>query len=246
VTACAFDAEHKVPVNIDICMKKTVVIMGDSWACGEWGWNAQDQYGVLHTGIQHYLETAGYTVHNLARGGQSNLRSVDALLTAGFQPAEVMVLWVLTDPIRDILPTKIARSLPAFLSQRNELMRLQLDRVQSWRIGMIGGPAAVPNWVTAEFPMTQVIVPDWVDWLCPGQGGVHSLGLGRTWQYRNPLPDLMTYFEQQEQNRADWLYRARYVGDSVQNRYWWPDGVHPNRLAHQRITAELILPYLDH
>ena len=35
------------------------------------------------------------------------------------------------------------------------------------------------------------------------------------------------------------------MGDSVQNRYWWPDGVHPNRLAHQRITAELILPYLD-
>ena len=226
-------------------MKKTVVIIGDSWACGEWGWSAQGQYCVLHTGIQHYLETAGYPVHNLAQGGQSNRRSVDALLTAGFQPAEVMVLWVLTDPMRDIPPTRIARSLPAFLSQRNELMRLQLDRTQTWSIGMIGGLAAVPDWVTAEFSQVRVIQPDWVDWLCPGRGGVQSLGLGRIWQYRNPLPDLMTYFEQQEQNRADWLYQARYVGDSVQNRYWWPDGVHPNRLAHQRITAELILPYLD-
>jgi hypothetical protein len=53
-----------------------ILIAGDSWGRGEWNLECTT---VLHSGLQHYLENDGYTVTNISKGGNSNLDTVDRL-----------------------------------------------------------------------------------------------------------------------------------------------------------------------
>jgi hypothetical protein len=57
-----------------------IVIIGDSWSCGEWTKPSLGLDPISHTGLQQYLLDYQYPVINLGRGGDSNFGSYLRLL----------------------------------------------------------------------------------------------------------------------------------------------------------------------
>ena len=219
----------------------SITIIGCSWACGEWGGAATAQgYRVLHAGTAQYLREQGHQVTQLAQGGDSNRHQVDLLLDT--RPRDHHI-WFLTDPLRDLPHSQVARGLLAHRAQLDHLMRLQFDRVQHLPLLLIGGAAAVPEWVSREYPNITTVCPDLRCWLLPGREPCECLC--RVWQYPDCDPELLAHWEHEERVNALHMTRAQHRIHSPEHRWFWPDGLHPNRAAHQRLTAELILPLLN-
>ena len=218
-----------------------IMIMGDSWACGEWGGrDTPEGYRVLHPGTQQYLREAGHRVITVAQGGASNRAQVDRVRPDRIRGID-RIIWFLTDPLRDIPETDIAHTLVEYRAQRDLLLRTQFDRVQHLPILLIGGVSAVPAWVHSEYPLFTTLVPDLRRWLLQGEEPCETLC--RRWRYPTCAPALLTHWERQERTLARHLAHA-LIPDRIEHRWFWPDGRHPNRAAHQRLTEELIRPHL--
>jgi hypothetical protein len=227
-------------VVISMHIMANIMIMGDSWACGEWGGrDTPEGYGVTHAGTQQYLTESGHRVCQLAEGGSSNRRQVDRRLELT-DPVDHSI-WFLTDPLRDIPETDIALTLVEYRAQRDHLLRQQFDRVRHLPILLVGGVSAVPAWVHSEYPLFTTLVPDLRRWLLPHAEPCETLC--RRWRYPTCDPALLQHWERQERTLARHLAHA-LIPDRIEHRWFWPDGRHPNRAAHQRLTHELILPLL--
>ena len=235
-----------------------IMIMGDSWACGEWGgMGTQEGHRPLHPGTELYLREAGHSVRSVADGGSSNWAQVDRMSphhpyqrdTGGphsMRDTEV-IIWFLTDPCRDTKRSPASR-LQDYVTLMDGLMRTSLrDMARLYphcRMLLIGGVSPVPQWVAAEFPQFEVVVESLLHWLIPTAPRDLLPGLCRIWEYPDCEPDLLDHWESCEMHRARFIWRAEHRQDTPEHRWFWPDGVHPNRLAHRRLTEELILPLL--
>ena len=231
--------------------------MGDSWGVGEWGWNLSGTYTTLHPGLGQYVSEAGHSVVNISRGMASNRSQVDALLTylATASPPRRMV-WFVTDPLRDFdgymsksYDQQVAnffaplQTLQQYRAAKDQLLRLQLERVKHLGVGLIGGVQPLPHWVSSEFSKLCVICPDLRRWLMPGYDLVDGPFIVRTWNYPDVSPALAEYFALQERLFARHCQRVQDA-HSLEHGYFHPDNVHPNRQAHHRLAHELILPWL--
>lgn len=83
-----------------------ILIVGDSWACGEWSGQGDHRSCVSHGGLGQYLREQGHAVINLAKGGGSNLESasrIDDFLAQenGFVDQVSAVIVFQTEWIRD-------------------------------------------------------------------------------------------------------------------------------------------------
>lgn len=242
-----------------------IMILGDSWACGEWlhrrtgsigaaDWTYSHQ--VAHAGTAQYLREAGHRVISVAEVGASNWAQVDRVRPhhalqrdrhSGGNLADAdVVLWFITDPLRDLgdhQPTTMAE----FQARPDQLLAetmMTLRGVVGDRpVWLVGGVGAVPTWVRDQHPGWGVIVPDLVRWLMPAST-VSTVHLNRTWRYGDCDPVLLDHHEAEEQRAAQFRWRAEHRRASDEHRYFWPDACHPNREAHRRLTQELILPLL--
>jgi len=255
---------------------KTVMIVGDSWACGEWQWTASDPDGrsgsVVHPGTRQYLEEAGHGVIMVADPGASNWAQLDRLepYHALQQPGSRhmltdtdVILWFLTDPFRDLMNRQFLdidltglaltgdehqpRDRASYDAAWDLLMRNSLAHMarlaQGRPVLMVGGVAPVPAWTRQVYPEWRVVTEDWVRWLIPDSQASMTHN-NRNWRYTDCDEELLGFHEQAEQQAFMFRWRAQNNANSLERRYWWPDGTHPNRLAHQRLTQELILPLL--
>lgn len=215
--------------------------MGDSWAMGEWSW----QSGHYHTqtqGMADLLRKAGYQVQNWARSGTGNLSQCRRVQPHLEQVDRI--IWVLTDPLRDLEPWPSRMTLTEYHQHREHLLWQALREAQSWHLPVlvIGGVCAVPEaWLT-ESGSVQVCCADWRRWLIPDVPGLDILCRG--WPYPTPDPALLHLWEQQERDLARHLVRAQHHTQSLEHLYFWPDGLHPNQRAHERLVTELILPQI--
>ena len=229
-----------------------IMIMGDSWACGEW-----HDHRVLHPGTQQYLQDAGHRVRSVADAGSSNWAQVDRMSPHHAYQRDPecphsahlteVIIWFLTDPLRDTKTTPPGEWREYF-SLPNQLLRDSLSTMvrlhPHCRILLIGGVSPVPPWVAQEFPQCTVVVTSLLHWLIPTAPAELLPTLCRGWRYGDCAPDLLDYLERAEVSRASHCWRAEHRPDSPEHRWFWPDGGHPNRAAHQRLTEELILPQL--
>ena len=236
-----------------------IMMMGDSWARGEWGKGSDYRYQVLHPGTRRFLEEAGHSVISVAGEGSSNWAQVDRL-----QPYHAMqrdrdsgrnladadvVLWFTTDPLRDLRDLKDSQptTMADFQTRPDSLLRGNMDTLQGIvgdrPVWIVGGVGVMPSWVQARHPRWRVIVPDLMRWLVPGSD-VSVIHLNRCWRYENCDEELLDYHEKQAQRASNFQWRAEHRLASDEHRYFWPDGSHPNREAHRRLTQELILPLL--
>ena len=231
-------------------------IMGDSWACGEWGRrdpdNLDSHFGNSHPGITAYLRQDQHDVRVLAQGGHGNRQQVEHARQLG---VDGQIIWFITDPLRDLrnptgtgdhdwfdrLPREV-QTLEQYRRTRDTQLLEVLNDMRGHPVWLIGGVCALPAWVSRQFPEYRVITPDLTAWLL-GRPGPDSFC--RQWLYYDCEPDLAEYYDQQEQRLAEHLERAREDETSVEHRLFWPDGQHPNREAHRLLYDQLIRPVIE-
>ena len=238
------------------------MMMGCSWACGEWGHGKDGEYQVLHPGTQQYLSDAGHSVTSIAEGGCSNWAQLDRISphhalqrdrhSGGHLADADVLLWFLTDPFRDIHARMVntmemPRTLAEWHLRRRELLEASFDSMRRLAgdraVWLVGGVGEIPTWVPRRHPGWRVIVPDLLRWLLPASR-VSATHLNRIWRYGDCDAELLDYHEIEEQRQARFRWRAEHRPDSEEHRLFWPDGGHPNREAHRLLTERLILPSL--
>ena len=109
-------------------------------------------------------------------------------------------------------------------------------------VWLIGGACAIPEYVATEYPTWKVVVPDMRLWLISDAEPIDTLS--RTWPYPDCSEELLTYHENQEKMLARHFVRAENGIGTDEHRWFWPDGNHPNRNAHMKLTQDLLLPLL--
>jgi hypothetical protein len=230
------------------------MIMGDSWALGEWRRDPDTGYHISHGGVRQYLREAGHHTVSVADAGASNWSQLDRLARhhpyqapgSEYHVAGVdVIIWFVTDPLRDL--DRQPRTLAEFHLERERRIRLSMtqmsERSRDRRVLLVGAVASLPAWLPAEFPGLTVVTRDLTRWLIPDTT-VDQAYCNRTWRYAACDTALMDHHELQESRREIFQWRAENRPETAEHRWFWPDGQHPNREAHQRLTQELILPLL--
>ena len=215
-----------------------ILIIGDSWACGEWD---LDQ-NVTHEGTAHYIREAGYRVASIAKGSASNSDQLNDLKD---HKDTNICIWFLTDPLREL--TEQPTTLRDYHDTREQLLQKSFQRMHSTlpeaQVWLVGGVCRVPDWVRVKYPLWKIVVQDLRAWLLSDDTQIDTLC--RDWQYPDCDPELLEYHELQEQEIKRLHIRIKHGPTTKEHQLFWPDGKHPNRHGHRVLTDKLILPMLE-
>ena len=89
-----------------------ILIGGDSWGCGEWGYT-NGIYNVLHKGVEQYFLDDGHSVKNTSRGRSSNNDSIIRIKNELDESTDY-IIWFQSDPLRDCRPNNIKIAFGSF------------------------------------------------------------------------------------------------------------------------------------
>ena len=234
-----------------------VLIIGDSWAGGEWDGGAPAK--LLHRGLEQYFEETGYTVINQRQTGRDNqLGTVDLAKTLNTLPhANVVVFFIVSEPLRNYaIPFE---SLKDDIVAHNGLFELQQHVLQqdfetlnqlatqyNIVIHLIGGLSSVPASV-GEFANLNCLVQSWakllvgheeqykhIDW--------NTFGIWGKWQ--EALVQQLSHTSKIDQKIIDQLSILASNQSVFLHPLFNPDGGHPNRTGH-RILFDFICEKLE-
>jgi hypothetical protein len=165
---------------------KTILLIGDSWACGEWQSVEAGSITLAHPGMTEYLKTDyNYNVLNLSRSGNSPWQIVYTLhnfltqkkarLTDDF---EIVVFQ--TDPVRPVLHEKLSVNLEEIYSNVDNLESLYTELTEIFyikvaetakrfdkKIYLAGGLTDVDTELLNLYPECQVLCQSWVQLINP-------------------------------------------------------------------------------
>ena len=212
-----------------------ILIGGDSWGCGEWGFNNQNQYGILHHGLEKYLKDDGYLVTNTSSGGSSNKDSITRLKNAlNFDPD--IILWFQSDPLRDNRPydnfTTICNTWDNLINYNDSLLIENYKSLNDIgkKIYCIGGCSKIKTNLIGEFPNLIPLIKSVPEFLYE--------------DYKHPeiwISDWIKIIDKLDSNVLKQLEKHKDKQDRLNQHfgkyteYFWPDGRHPNRLGHLKI-----------
>jgi hypothetical protein len=207
---------------------KNILIGGDSWGCGEWGWINRKKYGVLHPGLEQYLVDSGFAVVNCSKGASCNKKSIERIAHQADLSDYDHIVWFQSDPLRDLRPYKNFNSMFAsyqeLLDRSNDLLnshyRLlnQLDN----KVICIGGCSKLnadignyENLIPAVASMIELLLPDF--------------SAPNVWH--SDWIDIIN--SSIDENLLDQLVADKKIQDQIGNEsIFKPDGFHPNREGH--------------
>jgi len=213
-------------------MSKKILIVGDSWGCGEWDLQG-DQYLVTHKGLEHFLSKE-HLVQNSSEPSESNIIAVDIIKK--YHKNFDTIIWVVTQPSRDFERFNyfygrsreiflIADNNQPFIEQCKTAIYNRIEEVHSLcgtKVIMVGGFHKIDQEYHAGFKK----VINWVDLL----NGLHL----KTY-YIGPQIYKEVYFpinfkvddddNEKRQQFNNHMYSTR--------EFFYPDGVHPNRKGHE-------------
>ena len=238
-------------------MKPMVLIIGDSWAGGEWDGGAPAK--LLHRGLEQYFEETGYTVINQRQTGRGNqLSTVDLAKTLNTLPhANVVVFFIVSEPLRnyaipfETLKDDIVAHNGLFELQQHVLQQdfetlNQLATQYNIVIHLIGGLSSVPASV-GEFANLNCLVQSWtkllvgheeqykhIDW--------NTFGIWGKWQ--EALVQQLSHTSKIDQKVIDQLSILASNQSVFLHPLFNPDGGHPNRTGH-RILFDFICEKLE-
>jgi hypothetical protein len=238
-----------------------IVIIGDSWSCGEW-----DEYSqsITHTGLQQYLLDCQYPVINLGRGGDSNfgsyLRLRDFLKSGILQYIEKIthVLYFQTEWHRDYKPyynisnnQQNTWDFPKTTNSLQESNDLATQTICNWQyrlvdlaqqykfqIGLIGG-ASDTIWIdnfAQEYPGLKILCQSMTN-LCINNTHridkpIYHVNGHLIDVIKNSLKDIKDT-EELLSDMDSILFRRHQW--RTNEKYFWPDGLHANRLGHKKL-----------
>lgn len=79
-----------------------ILIIGDSWARGEFSFDQDKGHYVSHPGIEEYLISEGLVIKNLSCPGDSNMRQLRLCYEELLKKPYDTILWFQTEPLRNI------------------------------------------------------------------------------------------------------------------------------------------------
>jgi hypothetical protein len=278
--------------------QSSFLISGDSWGCGEWGWDGDLTYydpesdwkryynslkgadwpkcppfnkhhllpekilielksfgfrdvhsindaignhTLVHTGIQQYFEDMGCRIKNISRGGASNNYAIKALSSIDLSNFTT-VIWIQTDPIRDLQPYVNLQSEFTTFEQLLEKQKSFLTKTYSdlnsmgKKIICLGGCSKLDLELIKEFENLVPLIPSIIEFLCP--------------EFQHPTTWISDWDKDVDRlkfslNDLDKLLCNKKIQDSLfEDRFrelFWPDGMHPNRHAWKIVFDYLII-----
>lgn len=226
-------------------MKKTYIIIGDSWGVGEWPDDCSPSYSEMpHRGLAQYLEEAGHQVYNLSLGGDSNVSQVsnlDHMYERVFGPANIKIDKIVafkTEYTRDadILGECISNNITLISdleSRCNAAYYTSLSNLSARYnvpVVLIGGLSDT-IWLekfSEEYPGVTIGCQSVVNLLVNGNPRVD-----------NPtyavLPGSISVIDSiDKEGIIDVIDNARDRMTAMKTcpDLFWPDGSHPNRIGH--------------
>lgn len=230
-------------------MKNKVLIVGDSWGCGEW--SSRDEVTgasnfvrisdfITHRGLQQYLMEDGYDVVNQSKPAASCEEIYKSLLSQNLNGYDY-IFWIQTDPLRNCKPFNSFSEKFSSYQQVKEIQNEILERVYRQlndfgvEIYCIGGCSRLNVDILKEFqnliPLIKSI-PELVDssLICPEISFPVWTVPGRyNWsqyvsQKNFTLEDVEKFLE---------VFDFWDKINKERKDFFWPDGWHPNRRAHK-------------
>jgi len=217
-----------------------ILIAGDSWGCGEWGWDSNGYYVVTHKGLEQYFTDDGFTVTNISEGGIGNNTVILNLKKFLLSNPDYSghIIWFQSDPFRDLRPyetfTVDYTTYEGLIDKLNQLLLETYNQFNSFnkKILCLGGVSklnlklilpfnnlvaaipSIPELLLPDYQHAEIVFSDWYN-LIDRQFSLDDL-------------DKLLYNKQLQDSLIDY------------KDLFWPDGSHPNRVGHKKIFEYLI------
>ena len=214
------------------------LISGDSWGCGEWGCTGPDRYGVLHTGLQYYLDEIGHYTKNVSKGSISNRDSINRLKNELQIKSDYdYIIWFQSDPLRDLRPYDKSEfatfnTINEMLVSANRLLSASYTTLNDIGIPIhcIGGCSKVDTELIKNFKNLNPLITSALELIVKDH--LHSPITFSDW-IRNISRDFQDLDELVVIKQA----QDKFFDDN--EIYFYPDGVHANRLGHEIIFHKI-------
>jgi hypothetical protein len=222
-----------------------ILIAGDSWGCGEWkAFGA----GIAHLGLELYLTEYGCSVTNVSVPGCSNLDSVNSLKTNLENNEYDVILWIQTDPIRDLRPydqhqAEFALEIDDFLKLQDNLLTNIYNTLNNLGPDIIcmGGCSAINIPLIKNYSKLNPVIPGIIEFFgcespplwVPGSRWLSDIGIKLSKSIVNYMYETDLKWERAGKYR--WM-----IEFTLDKKWFFPDGHHPNRHALKKIFEYLI------
>lgn len=243
---------------------KKIVIVGDSWGCGEWC-NDQGECTVTHKGLEQYFIDDGFDVINISKGNSSNSASIQRLVNLLSELSDDIsnidyIFFITTDATREVNYDKEKltdtliqnESLPLLVDKLLDSCYNELNKIcltNNLNIHMIGGLNNLDTSVQSYKKLIPII-PSWVSLLVGHFDNYKNMCVNPKFRILNSeftinkinlnrcSPDIANKVIED-------VYLYQEVNSSVfRESIFHPDGVHPNREGH-KILFETLLKKLQ-
>lgn len=211
-----------------------IIVIGDSWACGEWGTSAAGEYCILHGGLAHYL-SANHEVVNLGEGGSCGMYAANMLKNA-YDDSVDLVFWFKTDPLRSTDDRVFTQDKVTFddIVRENclctEKIYKQLNDMDI-PIHCMGGCAKLNLDLMKNYSNLIPYIKSIAEFLIPDYSHP-ELWISSWIKHINNRVDL---------DSLDKLLAGKREQDRLfdYKDLFWPDGLHPNRHGHKLLYDKI-------
>jgi hypothetical protein len=234
-----------------------IFIAGDSWGKGEWGWD-QQQFKVLHPGLELYLKQSGYTVFNMSKPGGTLEKILNSLRTIKktATPEDIVFLFV-TETSRSFL----SRDFWCFEHYQEYVLRHEHCLTEFLRkadqvglnIKLLGGLSKLTQQHLQGLHNLEIAIGSVTEFLIPGYvhpevifiDHLHAIDRYRKIKNSEFLRYIDKITRRQQSgylsaHAVDCIWKAQQQYDVLSTKsIMQPDGHHPNRQGHYEIFQQL-------
>lgn len=227
-------------------MKPSVLIVGDSWAGGEW--SGGDHTEILHGGLGEYFQQAGHhakVLYSPGKGNQHNVsRLCEFLHLAAHRPD--IILFVVSDPLRNYgLPGNEIKTdvytygglfeLASFHLRQDCVALDRLAKQYASTIYLIGGLGTVSVDIS-DLTNLECMVKSWPELLLGDSQEFkdfdwQTFGVWGKWQ--SVLANAISYNDSIGKKVIDQMAILLKSSVVFKHPLFQPDGGHPNRQGHK-------------
>jgi hypothetical protein len=217
-----------------------IAVCGDSWAMGEFT-KAGKYFVKCSYGLPTMLEQAGYTVLDRTNTGQSPQQCLDLLNRGTPELSPNLIIWFDTDPLRELrgnenVALKVLANQMTFESWwRLYLRKVYRDlnqlNVPVWIIGAsVDHSAAISKGLENLTP----VIPSLKAWL--DESYSQEINYGYSLLTVRKLAELKIGLRVKDSILTNCLAVSNYMESSD----LYPDGMHPNKECHQKLSDYLV------